>query len=177
MYWIDKVIEEIKSRCADFDVDKAMKHVWSIKSKKNKPPMPPEWEWMMVVEIETTPADEKIGVPEKPLLPSEVSEWEIVLCPECWKDPCECEKPEEKPEDKSEPEMEENQEESAKEEEDNKAQAEWMKAITETKEELGELTPSEEDRMDKILDAIKTFFPNENTEDVLVRIVSKLIDR
>jgi hypothetical protein len=52
-----------------------------------------------------------------------------------------------------------------------------MEAVTETKEDLDNPTPEEEDRMNKILDAIKTFFPNENTEDVLVRIVSKLIDR
>jgi len=47
-------------------------------------------------------------------------------------------------------------------------------------EEAQELeAPSEEEksRMDEILNAIKTFFPNENTEDVLVRVVSKLIDR
>jgi hypothetical protein len=31
--------------------------------------------------------------------------------------------------------------------------------------------------MQEILNAIKTFFPNENTEDVLVRLVQKLIDR
>jgi hypothetical protein len=52
-----------------------------------------------------------------------------------------------------------------------------MEAITDTKETIEDITPAEQDKMDEILKAIKTFFPNENTEDVLVRIVSKLIDR
>ena len=42
---------------------------------------------------------------------------------------------------------------------------------------LEDTTPAEEDRMQEIFKAIKTFFPNENTEDVLVRLVQKLIDR
>ena len=52
-----------------------------------------------------------------------------------------------------------------------------MEAVTETKESMDDVTPAEQDKMDEILKAIKTFFPDENTEDVLVRIVSKLIDR
>ena len=52
-----------------------------------------------------------------------------------------------------------------------------MEAVTYTKETMEDITPAEQDKMDEILKAIKTFFPNENTEDVLVRIVSKLIDR
>ena len=167
MYWIDKVIEEIKSRCADFDVDKAMKHAKDIKNKKSS--MPPQWEWMMVVEVSAEPIEEpKFWVPEEPKLPSEV---DAENCPECWKNPCECEKPEEDTSDEVEaPEIE-------SEEEDDKAATKWMKAITDTKETMEEITPAEQDKMDEILKAIKTFFPNENTEDVLVRIVSKLIDR
>ena len=170
MYWIDKVIEEIKSRCGDFDVDKAMKHAKSIKDKK--PPIP-EWEWMMVVEVSSEPIEwEKVWIPEEPKLPGEVSEWEVVICPECWKDPCECEVTEEW----TNSEEVEAPEESTDEESD-KAQAKWMKAISETKETMEDITPAEQDKIDEILKAIKTFFPNEKTEDVLVRIVSKLIDR
>lgn len=171
MYWLDKVIEEIKSRCSDFDVDKAMKHAWMIK-KWACAPKQPEWEWMMVVEVSAEPIDweEKFWVPETPELPWEE---EVKICPECWKDPCECETIEEW----TNSEEVEAPEESKEDEENNKAQAKWMEAVTETKIDLEDPTPSEEDRMQKILEAIKTFFPNEKTEDVLVRIVSKLIDR
>lgn len=173
MYWLDKVIEEIKSRCSDFDVDKAMKHAWMIKKWAKLPPKP-EGEWMMVVEVSAEPIGEpeKFWVPETPKLP-----WEEKpeICPECWKDPCECEgkKPEEP---KEEPE---NVEANEKVEEDTPAEEEVKEeeAVKETWDKLEEATPDEEDRMNKILDAIKTFFPNEKTEDVLVRIVSKLIDR
>ena len=168
MYWLDKVIEEIKSRCSDFDVDKAMKHAWMIKKGPKLPPKP-EGEWVMVVEVSAEPVDgeEKFWVPETPELP-----WEEMLeiCPECWKDPCECEKD-------SSDTVEDSDKSDAETEEDDKRVAKGMEAITETKMDLEEPTPSEEDRMQKILDAIKTFFPNEKTEDVLVRIVSKLIDR
>lgn len=151
MYWIDKVIEEIKSRCADFDVDWAMKHAKSIKDKK--PPMPPEWEWMMVVEVSAEPEEPKFWVPEEPKLPDEVnSEAKNYETPfeETTEEKETSEESEEKPEEKSEEKPEETME---------------------------DVTPAEQDRMDEILKAIKTFFPNENTEDVLVRIVSKLIDR
>lgn len=50
-------------------------------------------------------------------------------------------------------------------------------APEETPQELEAPSEEEKSRMDEILNAIKTFFPNENTEDVLVRVVSKLIDR
>ena len=43
-------------------------------------------------------------------------------------------------------------------------------------DELQTEPADEQDRMDEVLKAIKTFFPNENTEDVLVRMVTKLID-
>lgn len=159
-YWIDKVISEIKGRCwSKFDIDWIQ---WMIQWMKH-PPMPPmPEEGVAVVEIEAEPVEvetieeePKKGEAEEPKLPEE---GESATCPECGKDPCECEASEEK----------------AEEDEDK---ADGMEAVTETKEDLENPTPEEEDRMNKILDAIKTFFPNENTEDVLVRIVSKLIDR
>ena len=77
-----------------------------------------------------------------------------------------------KPEETSEEKPEEKCDEECQED-----KAEWMKAVSETKETMEDVTPAEQDKMDEILKAIKTFFPEENTEDVLVRIVSKLIDR
>ena len=152
-YWIDKVIDEIKGRCGSkFNVD----WIQSMIQWMKHPPMPIPEEGVAVVEIEAEPIEEPAkGEAEEPKLPEE---GESATCPECGKDPCECEASEEKTE----------------EDEDK---ADGMEAVTETKEDLENPTPEEEDRMNKILDAIKTFFPNENTEDVLVRIVSKLIDR
>lgn len=152
-YWIDKVIDEIKGRCGSkFNVD----WIQSMIQWMKHPPMPIPEEGVAVVEIEAEPIEEPAkGEAEEPRLPEE---GESATCPKCGKDPCECEASEEK----------------AEEDEDK---AEGMEAVTETKEDLENPTPEEEDRMNKILDAIKTFFPNENTEDVLVRIVSKLIDR
>ena len=150
-YWIDKVIDEIKGRCGSkFNVD----WIQSMIQWMKHPPMPIPEEGVAVVEIEAEPIEEPAkGEAEEPKLPEE---GESATCPECGKDPCECEASEETP-----------AEEETKEEE----------AVEETGDKLEETTPEEEDRMNKILDAIKTFFPNENTEDVLVRIVSKLIDR
>lgn len=107
-------------------------------------------EGVAVVEVEAVPVEEV-----------EVSEEN---CPECGQNPCVCN--EEKPEnwEAEEPKLPE--------------EAKW-----ETSEEpkeaeaLEDATPAEEDRMQEILNAIKTFFPDENTEDVLVRLVQKLIDR
>jgi len=151
-YWIDKVINEIKGRCGSkFNVDWIQNMIQWMKH----PPMPEEG--VAVVEIEAEPVvEEHKGEAEEPQLPEgETKE----VCPKCNQDPCVCE---------------ESSEEKAEEDEDK---ADGMEAVTETKEDLDNPTPEEEDRMNKILDAIKTFFPNENTEDVLVRIVSKLIDR
>lgn len=152
MYGIDKVIDEIRNRCwSKFDIDGIQ---WMINWMKH--PAIPE-EGVAVVEISAEPAEEeKKGEAEAPELPS----WEGENCPECWQNPCVCEKWEEESED----EWQEDK-------------ADWMEAVTETKETMDEVTPAEQDKMDEILKAIKTFFPNENTEDVLVRIVSKLIDR
>lgn len=60
---------------------------------------------------------------------------------------------------------EENSNECKKEEPCNSSSEESLEAPT----------PAEQDRMDEVLKAIKTIYPNENTEDVLVRMVSKLI--
>ena len=117
-------------------------------------------EGVAVVEISAEPMEEEHkGEAEAPELPG----WEkSENCPECWQTPCVCEKWEEKEE---------------CDEECQEGKADWMEAVTETKETMEDITPAEQDKMDEILKAIKTFFPNENTEDVLVRIVSKLIDR
>ena len=126
-----------------------------------KHPVPEEG--VAVVEISAEPMEEgHKGEAEAPELPG----WEeSENCPECGKNPCECE-------DKK-PEVEEEKTEDEK----NEDATEGMEAINETKETMEDITPAEQDKMDEILKAIKTFFPDENTEDVLVRIVSKLIDR
>lgn len=149
MYGIDKVIDEIKSRCwSKFDIDGIQ---WMIDWMKH-PPMPPmPEEGVAVVEIEATPVEED-GEAEAPELPesNEVSE--------------KCENEDEKSTEKCDDECQEGK-------------ADGMEAVSETKETMDDITPAEQDKMDEILKAIKTFFPDENTEDVLVRIVSKLIDR
>ena len=161
-YWIDKVIDEIKSRCwSKFNVDGIQ---WMIEWMKH-PPMPEEG--VAVVEIEAEPIEEHKGEAEEPKLPGSDG-WEN--CPECGKNPCICEKEEKNDEAPFEDSSEEKDEQ-------DKASAEGMSAISETKETMEDITPAEQDKMDEILKAIKTFFPDENTEDVLVRIVSKLIDR
>lgn len=150
MYGIDQVIDEIKSRCWNkFDVDWIQ---WMIKWMKH-PPVPEEG--VAVVEIEAEPVEvEHIGEAEAPELPtSDTSE------------------------ENSEETTEEKSEEKECDEECQEDKADWMEAVTETKETMEDITPAEQDKMDEILKAIKTFFPDENTEDVLVRIVSKLIDR
>ena len=161
MYWIDKVIDEIKWRCGNkYNIDGIQ---WMINSLKH-PCVPAPDEGVAVVEIETEPVEaveEHKGEAEEPKLP-ESEGWEA--CPECWE-----------VHDASAKCGESDSKESEKCEEESETSG--MEAVTETKEDLDNPTPEEEDRMNKILDAIKTFFPNENTEDVLVRIVSKLIDR
>lgn len=164
MYGIDKVIDEIRNRCwSKFDVDWIQ---WMINWMKH-PAMPEEG--VAVVEISAEPIEvEHKGEAEAPELPG----WESENCSECWQNPCICEKWEEEKNDEAP--FEDTSEER---DEQDKASAEWMEAITDTKETMEDITPAEQDKMDEILKAIKTFFPNENTEDVLVRIVSKLIDR
>ena len=158
-YWIDKVIDEIKGRCGSkFNVDWIQSMIQWM--KHSSMPMPEEG--VAVVEIEAEPVvEEHKGEAEEPQLP-EAEGWEV--CPECWEEHSVSEKC-----------GESDSKESEKCEEESETSG--MEAVTETKEDLDNPTPEEEDRMNKILDAIKTFFPNENTEDVLVRIVSKLIDR
>lgn len=149
-YWIDRVIDEIKGRCGSkFNIDWIQNMIQGMKH----PPMPEEG--VAVVEIEAEPVEvetieeePKKGEAEEPKLPEEGA-----ACPKCGKDPCECE------------------------ETPAEVEAEEEEAVEATGDKLEEATPEEEDRMGKILDAIKTFFPNEDTEDVLVRIVSKLIDK
>lgn len=156
-YGIDKVIDEIKSRCGSkFNVDGIQDMISWMKH-----PAPDEG--VAVVEISAEPIEEEHkGEAEAPELPG----WEeSENCPKCGKNPCECE--EDKP----------AVEEEKTEDEKNEDATEGMEAITDTKETMEDITPAEQDKMDEILKAIKTFFPNENTEDVLVRIVSKLIDR
>lgn len=150
-YWIDKVIDEIKGRCGSkFNID----WIQSMIQWMKHPPMPEEG--VAVVEIEAEPVvEEHKGEAEEPQLPEGDTK---EVCPKCNQDPCVCE---------------ESSEEETPAEEETKEE----EAVEETGDKLEETTPEEEDRMNKILDAIKTFFPNENTEDVLVRIVSKLIDR
>lgn len=123
---------------------------WIEDMLKARKAAPVEWE-VQVVEIEPIDVEED-GEAEAPELPTS-DEW----CPKCWQSPCVCEKWEEKEDEDVTP-----AEEAAPE------------------EEAWELeTPSEEEksRMDEILNAIKTFYPNEDTEDVLVRMVQKLIDK
>lgn len=113
-------------------------------------------------------APEGVAVVEVEAVPVEEVEVSEENCPECGQTPCVCE--EEKPE------SWEAEEPKLPEEADNwtdEAEVEEPKEA----EVLDEVTPAEEDRMQEILNAIKTFFPNENTEDVLVRLVQKLIDR
>lgn len=160
-YGIDKVIDEIKSRCwSKFNVDWIQDMISWMKH-----PMPEEG--VAVVEISAEPIEEEHkGEAEEPKLPGGESE----NCPECGKNPCECENEEKNDEAPFEDTTEEKDEQ-------DKASADGMEAISETKETMEDITPAEQDKMDEILKAIKTFFPDENTEDVLVRIVSKLIDR
>ena len=156
MYGIDKVIDEIKNRCGNkFNID----GIQDMISWMKHPVMPEDG--VAVVEISAEPIEEEHkGEAEAPELPG----WEeSENCPKCGKNPCEC--------------SEEPEETSEEKEESDEASAEGMEAITDTKETMEDITPAEQDKMDEILKAIKTFFPNENTEDVLVRIVSKLIDR
>ena len=163
MRWLDKLISELKWKCwSKFDID-------GIQNQIKKMHEAPE-EGVAVVEVEAVPVDEV-----------EVSEEN---CPECGQTPCVCE--EEKPESweaeqpklpeeaevKEECDTEECSPEECKLEDTNSVTVSDWESVT-----LEDATPAEEDRMQEILKAIKTFFPNENTEDVLVRLVQKLIDR
>ena len=147
MYGIDKVIDEIKNRCWN------KFNVDGIQDMISWMKHPAPEEGVAVVEISAEPIEEEHkGEAEAPELPKNDE------AP--FEDTCE--------------------EKEVLEECDDECQegkADWMEAVTETKETMEDITPAEQDKMDEILKAIKTFFPDENTEDVLVRIVSKLIDR
>lgn len=146
MYWIDKVIEELKWRSwGKFNVD------WIEDMLKAHKAAPVEEE-VQVVEIE--PLEEKEdGEAEAPELPTP-DEW----CPKCWQSPCVCDKGD----------WEEKIEEISPAEEAAPEEEAW---------DLEAPSEEEKSRMDEILNAIKTFYPNEDTEDVLVRMVQKLIDK
>lgn len=147
MYGIDKVIDEIRNRCGSKFDVDWIQNMISWM----KHPVPDEG--VAVVEISAEPVEEpKKGEAEAPELPTSDA-----------------------PEEKSEETTEEKPEDEECNEECQEDKAESMEAINDTKGE--DITPAEQDKMDEILKAIKTFFPEENTEDVLVRIVSKLIDR
>lgn len=158
MHWLDKLISELKWKCwSKFDID-------GIQNQIKKMHEAPE-EDVAVVEVEAVPVEEV-----------EVSEEN---CPECGQTPCVCEeeKPEsweaEEPKLPAEAEVKEecSSDECEFEDTNSKTVSDWESGT------LEDATPAEEDRMQEILKAIKTFFPNENTEDVLVRLVQKLIDR
>ena len=166
MHWLDKLISELKWKCwSKFDIDGIQNQI----KKMHEAPMSDEW-GVAVVEVEAIPVEEV-----------EVSEEN---CPKCGQTPCVCE--EEKPEswEADEPKLPEeaeaneecdtekcNTEECKLEDTNSKAVSDWESGT------LEDTTPAEEDRMQEIFKAIKTFFPNENTEDVLVRLLQKLIDR
>jgi len=146
-YWIDKVINEIKWRCGS---KFNVDWIQSMIQGMKHPPMPPmPEEGVAVVEIEAEPVEVET-IEEEP-----------------------------KKGEAEEPKLPEEEAECDSECEETPAEVETKEeeAVEATWDKLEEATPEEEDRMSKILDAIKTFFPNEDTEDVLVRIVSKLIDK
>ena len=147
-YWIDKVINEIKGRCwSKFDIDWIQ---WMIQWMKH-PPMPPiPEEGVAVVEIEAEPVE--VETIEEESKKGEAEEPKL-------------------PEEAEWETSEEPKEAEALDDTNSETVSDWES------ETLEDATPAEEDRMQEILNAIKTFFPNENTEDVLVRIVQKLIDR
>ena len=113
--------------------------------------LPPEEDWVAVVEITTTEPVEEEVLEEKP---------------EEWKSE----------EENIEEEINSEDDTSDNWEEDWEAAAPELPASEWDDGKLEPPTPAEQDRMDEVLKAIKTFFPNENTEDVLVRMVTKLID-
>ncbi len=148
MHWLDKVIDEIKSRCwSKYDVDGIQGMLHSMKH----PVMPDEVE---VVEIEAIP------------------EWEVKeLCPKCGKDPCECEDKigeAEKPElpTSEEPENDEAPFEDTTEEKE---------ALEEETEEPAWDTPAEQDNAEEIINAIKKFYPWQDVKDILIKMVWKLM--
>lgn len=155
MRWLDKLISELKWKFWDkYDIDWMQSQI----KKMHEAPMPPMPEdGVAVVEVEAIPVEEV-----------EVSEEN---CPECGQTPCVCEKEKSESWEAEEPKLPDEVKEEAWEDTNSETVSDWES------EALEEATPAEEDRMQEILNAIKTFFPNENTEDVLVRLVQKLIDR
>ena len=145
-FWVAKVLDELKCKNA------GKYDVDKIEQMLDTFRHPPMWwelppeDWVAVVEISTEP----------------VEEVEV----------------EEAPNDEEKKDEAENGEEIVTEDDTTSWEAEEPE-LPEASGEDGKLeppTPAEQDRMDEVLKAIKTFFPNENTEDVLVRMVTKLID-
>ncbi len=151
-FWVAKVLDELKGRNEwKYNVDKIEQMLDTFRHPPMWWELPPEEDWVAVVEITTTePVEEEV-------LESKPEEWES----------------EEK---NTEEEINSEDDTSDNLEEDWEAEAPELPAASEDEGKLEPPTPAEQDRMDEVLKAIKTFFPNENTEDVLVRMVTKLID-
>lgn len=150
-FWVAKVLDELKGKNAGkYDVDKIEQMLDTFRHPPMWGELPPEGDWVAVVEISAEPVEEEV-LEEKP------EEW----------------KSEEK---NIEEEINSEDDTSDNWEEDWEAAASELPTASEDDGKLEPPTPAEQDRMDEVLKAIKTFFPNENTEDVLVRMVTKLID-
>lgn len=158
-FWVAKVLDELKWRNeGKYNVDKIEQMLDTFRH----PPMwwelpPEEWDWVAVVEITTTEPEVDLKHPA-----------------DCECEECKWSKSEEKLDGESEV-LDENLDEESKEE-SWEAETPELPTASEDDGKLEPPTPAEQDRMDEVLKAIKTFFPNENTEDVLVRMVTKLID-
>lgn len=150
-FWVAKVLDELKGRNEwKYNVDKIEQMLDTFRHPPMWGELPPEEDWVAVVEITTEPVEEEV-------LESKPEEWES----------------EEK---NTEEEINSEDDTSDNLEESWEAEAPELPASSEDEGKLEPPTPAEQDRMDEVLKAIKTFFPNENTEDVLVRMVTKLID-
>lgn len=161
--WLDKLISELKWKCwSKFDIDGIQNQI------KKMHEAPDEAHDMVVRNWDSEAIEDGVAVVEVEAVPVEEVEVSEENCPECGQTPCVCE--EEKPESWEAEEPKLPDETEAWEDTNSETVSDWENEV------LEEVTPAEEDRMQEILKAIKTFFPNENTEDVLVRLVQKLID-
>ena len=164
MHWLDKLISELKWKCwSKFDIDGIQNQI------KKMHEAPEEAHDMVVRNWDSEAPEEGVAVVEVEAVPVEEVEVSEENCPECGQTPCVCEEEKTESWEAEEPKLPEEAEWEAPEEPETEEPKEA--------EALEDTTPAEEDRMQEILNAIKTFFPNENTEDVLVRLVQKLIDR
>lgn len=144
-FWVEKVIDELRWK-SSWKYD--IDNIMGMIDKMKHPECPME------------------AIPEADVVEIEVVEEAPEESEEFWK-PEDAKLPETSEDTSSDKEEEksESDEEPAAEEECS-TESEWC---------LESPTPVEQDRMDEILKAIKTIYPNEKTEDVLVRMVSKLI--